>query len=196
VKVLLSAFEPFGDKTENASELLINLLNVTEAQKVVLPVDYQEAFSCLQASVLDVEPDVVLALGEAAARERLCFEWYALNVQSAKLTDNQGVLFLDQAIYEDSPASLQSSWNFSELKAVLARREEIELSYHAGTYVCNRLFYELLSKETQLGVKTAFIHVPTFDKAGSDRLSLEAAAGALQKFIDHLMEDPKCLYSV
>ena len=54
------------------------------------------------------------------------------------------------------------------------RREEIPawLSLSAGAYVCNDLYYHLLSHEEELGFRGLFIHVPDTQHLDADRAAL------------------------
>jgi pyrrolidone-carboxylate peptidase len=66
-RVVVTAFEPFGGKTINSSEVILRKIKNAD-EKIVLPVDYNLAWSKL-AEKLDPRPDKLIMLGEYKGKE-------------------------------------------------------------------------------------------------------------------------------
>ena len=68
MKILVTAFEPFGGETLNASQEALRLAGATagaDIVKLILPVMFGESARLLEAAVQREAPDAVLCLGEA-----------------------------------------------------------------------------------------------------------------------------------
>ena len=64
-----------------------------------------------------------------------------------------------------------------------------KLSYSAGTYVCNDIFYRLLYHHRGSGVQVGFIHVPFLPqqaKVGQPSMALEEMVRGLEAVISSL----------
>jgi pyrrolidone-carboxylate peptidase len=66
-RVVVTAFEPFGGRTINSSEVILKKIKNAD-EKIVLPVDYDLAWSKL-AEKLDPRPDKLIMLGEYKGKE-------------------------------------------------------------------------------------------------------------------------------
>ena len=125
-------------------------------------------------TVLDLHrPALVLAVGQAGGREALCLERVAINVQDARIPDNDGAQPIDRPAVEGGPAA-----HFTGLpvKACVAALRDAGLkaavSNTAGTFVCNHLFYALMHAAGPRGIRAGFLHVPVLPT------QQEALAGA------------------
>ena len=94
MKVLLTSFDPFGAEPQNSSLELLRLLpdrlEDISLVKEVLPTQFVEAPRRLQELLNDVEPDLLLLLGQAGGRKQVHFERVAINCMSARIPDNAG----------------------------------------------------------------------------------------------------------
>jgi pyroglutamyl-peptidase len=182
--VLLTGFEPFGDRTENASELAARALDgrVVAGRTIVgrvLPVSFAGATPALRALLRDVDPELVICTGEAD-RPAVCVERIAINVADARIRDNAGAQPIDEPIEPDGPAA---RWSTLPLKpivaAIAARGVAVAVSETAGTFVCNHVFYGLMHALAQRpGVRGGFVHVPTQMAHADIVTALEAAIAA------------------
>lgn len=188
MKILLSAFEPFAERTENVSQMLLNHFksqNLIDA--VVLPVSYKDAPICLFEKIEQMKPKVVIALGESAQSKEMNIELAALNISHAEIADNQGVVLQNERIDEEQDMALLSDWNPGPInRFILESDYPIKISYQAGTYVCNHLYFKLLSHSKSTNYSAGFIHCP----ADLNRLSLEKQVFALNAFIQFIKETP------
>lgn len=165
MRILITAFEPFGGKAKNASGEVLRLLPEQfvghSAVKILLPVIFQQAAD----RVLSQPADIIFLLGEAGGRETVTPETTARNFRSARIPDNAGRQPQPQQILPDGPETIRTRIPAESI--VEQMRSEglpIALSHDAGAYVCNETFF-LTSAGTNVPVD--FIHVPANpEKAG------------------------------
>ena len=186
MKLLLTGFEPFGGREVNSSWQLVQKINLTslEIKKQQVPVDYNLAWASLAEAA--GEADVVVCVGESSKAQSLQFEWDAQNIQDATIADNSGALLGHKIIEANQPQCLISQFDKSKVLSFFSDQPSWSLSYYAGTYVCNRLYFDGLNAFEGTGKKVAFVHCPLFDKGGEQVLSLDHAAEALSEFLEAL----------
>lgn len=165
--VLVTGFEPFGGETVNPSWEVVSQLegSIIDHSRVVtrqLPCVFGESLSVLNAAIDELNPLVVIAVGQAGGRVDVTLERVAINVDDARIPDNRGQQPIDVAIVPGGPAA----W-FTRLPikaTVAAMREQgipASVSQTAGTFVCNHVMYGLLDKISEnADVKGGFIHIP------------------------------------
>jgi len=168
-KVLVTGFEPFGGERLNPSWEVVKQLEDLElsgARIVIrqLPCVFGKAIEALNVAIDEVDPVMVIAVGQAGGRADFSVERVAINVDDARIADNEGNQPVDQPIVSDGPAAY-----FSQLpiKAIVNGLREAGIpaavSQTAGTYVCNHVMYGLLHRLAQPSckvVKGGFIHIP------------------------------------
>lgn len=66
MRLLVTAFEPFGGEAENPTMEIIDRLHGVET--ILLPVSFTEAPRLAVAKIKEYQPDAVIALGQAKAR--------------------------------------------------------------------------------------------------------------------------------
>ena len=178
MKVLVTGFEPFGGETVNPAYLAVCLLpdEIEGAQiiKKEIPTAFYESRQKLKTVIQELKPDMVLCIGQAGGRADITMEKVAINLIEAGIADNNGIQPMDEAIDSKGPVAYFSNL---PLKAMV---EEIRksgipasISYTAGTYVCNYLFYCLLHEiaRTNPQMSGGFIHVPFATQQGIDKNS-------------------------
>ncbi len=152
--ILVTGFEPWGKHKRNPSGELAQ-----EVGGVVLPTEYRASERALLAAVRKHRPRAVVMLGLAETRKKLSVEMVALNVDHADIPDNARDRRQSRRIGR-GPLALETRLPAKRLVAALkAARVPVALSYHAGTFCCNHVFYVALSK---LRVPCGFVHVPLF----------------------------------
>jgi pyroglutamyl-peptidase len=196
MRVLLTAFEPYGQWEINASwEALIALLSERGASPNVVtrryPVDLARLRSRIETD-LSQGIDAVLHLGQAPGISELHLEAVALNVAGVGVLENQEY----RAIVEGAPIAYRTRlpighWA-NELNSIGI---PASVSYHAGTYLCNAAMY--LShhwfERRQERPLVGFIHLPlTPEQVGSNGnagacMSTQQTSRAIGHVIDRIL---------
>ena len=164
-KILISGFEPFGGEEINPSwEAVLALpseIGEYAIDKLRLPVAFGEAAEIVIEVAEKTKPDVILCIGQAGGRSAITPELVAINLRHASIPDNKGNQPKDEAIIPDGNAAYFSTLPM-RLIAESINKADIasQLSYSAGTYVCNDLLYTLLSRFDGSNIRVGFIHVP------------------------------------
>ncbi|EKO3591844.1 MULTISPECIES: pyroglutamyl-peptidase I [Vibrio] len=165
-KVLLTGFEPFGEDSLNPSQALLNAkeqLHVTGVEVIgcVLPVVRYQAAEVAINAIKTHQPDLVLMFGQASGRAAITPERVAINLDDYRIADNAGHQPIDEAIIADGPAAYFTTL---PVKAMVEDLQQAgiaaEVSYSAGTFVCNHLFYAVQHYLSQHDIPSGFIHIP------------------------------------
>lgn len=167
MKVLITGFEPFGGDKINPSLEAVNMLeeNIAGAEivKASLPVVFGKSIQVLEELIKKENPEIVICVGQAGGRFEISIERVAINIDDARISDNEGNQPVDESIFKDGEAAY-----FTKLP-IKAMMEEIRggnipaaVSNTAGTYVCNHIMYGLLYliDKKYPKIKGGFIHVP------------------------------------
>jgi len=187
VKILLTAFEPFDERSTNASMLLLEQLEESsDTNKVILPVTYDTKVLEEVIHTYD-QYDLVIHFGEAANRKKISLEQIALNRQGATIKDNLGVFKKDEIILGKGPLAFETKIDLKSI-ANKANCPFLEISYHAGTYICNLVYYTSLNyiQNQHLKTKCLFIHCPLF---GESTVDLVEAKEVINGIINHIKKD-------
>jgi pyroglutamyl-peptidase len=186
VKILVTGFEPFGgDRLNPSAEAARNLPRRVGGARVVtavLPVVYGVSLAMLKRMVALEHPDVVICMGLAGGRSRLSFETRAVNVNEARIPDNDGRQPRGEEIHRGGPASLPPTLPLRTLTRGLRRRGiPVELSPSAGTFLCNHVFYGLMDHVhlEEPSLMGGFVHVPWMteqlrEHGGAPAMSLDS----------------------
>lgn len=164
--ILLTGFEPFGTHTENPSRDIVRAVGARWAEPEpletrVLPVQYDAAGTAIVALVDKLRPRAVLMLGLADSAPRPRLERIALNIDDADIADNAGIIRRGVPIRKDGPLALRTRLNIGEMQAQLGENGlTVDLSNHAGAYICNHTYYEALHCTAEDGPPCLFMHVP------------------------------------
>lgn len=179
MSVLLTGFEPFGGDALNSSwELARRLDGLDGIRAVQLPCRFAHSLQALDAALAHGRPRLVLALGQAASRPLLSFERVALNWVDARIADNDGLQPIDEPVLPGAPAAHFSTLPIKAMaQAVRGSGVPAEISYSAGSFVCNQVFFGLQHRlRRRRGVRSGFLHVPALGGA----LSLDALVHAVR----------------
>ncbi len=167
MKVLITAFEPFGGETINpALQAVKQLPNKSDGHEIVtlaVPTVFNRSIDLLLQHIAKQKPDIVICVGQAGGRFAISPEVVAINKDDARIADNAGNQPNDRKIISDGPTAYFSSLpNKAIVKALQAANIPAQLSYTAGTFVCNHLFYGLMHaiECDYPNMRGGFIHVP------------------------------------
>jgi len=166
VKALVTGFEPFGGERLNASREAVSRLHsrigALAIATATLPTSYARSHVALDAAMAREDPDVVLCVGEAGDRGMLCVERIAVNLQDARIPDNDGAQPDDVPVVAGGPAACFATLPVkAAVRALQAAGLAAAASTGAGTFVCNHVFYRLLHRAPGgKRVMAGFLHVP------------------------------------
>lgn len=183
MKALVTGFEPFAGEDVNASlEAVrrlpprIGTLDIVTAE---LPTSYARSHATLEAAIARARPQIVLCVGQAGERAALCVERIAVNLQDARIADNDGATPIDAPVIAGGPAAYFATLPVKAAVAALqAAGLPAEASNSAGTFVCNQVFYGLmhLAAAGKHRFRGGFLHVPSVHKDAAQQSSLSAMA--------------------
>jgi pyroglutamyl-peptidase len=193
--ILVTAFEPYDRWQANSSWLtLVQLTQSLPAEPAITtrlyPVDFAAVKERL-ANDLRMGHDYAIHLGQAPGSTRLQLEAIAVNVggSSTQSPDQFRPLVEGGPIAYRSPLPL-ADW------AVRLRAANIpaQVSYHAGTFLCNATLYFscYLAERMGLATKAGFIHLPLDPSQTAEQavdlasIPAETSARALRTIIDDL----------
>ena len=163
-KVLLTGFEPFGKATSNPSAEIVKQISGDNIVTAILPVAYAQSAERLLALIAEHNPDVVISLGQAEGRTQITPEKVAINLDDARLADNEGVMRNDVKILQDGPDAYFSTLPLKEIvEAVKDAGVPAAVSLSAGAFLCNHIFYIAQNKFAGTSVRSGFVHVPLMD---------------------------------
>lgn len=173
MKILVTAFDPFGGDKVNASAAALRLLpprsGALEIDTAELPTSYARSLPALEAAIARADPAIVLCVGQAADRPTLCVERVAVNLQHARMPDNDGAQPAEVPVVAGGPAAYLATLPVRAAVAALRAQElPAQLSMSAGTFVCNHVFYGLmrLAEARRHVFRGGFLHVPALARAG------------------------------
>ncbi len=192
MKILLTAFEPFGGESINAAQEAAALVNGTIAGarivKMDVPVVFGKCVDAVAAAICRERPDAVLCLGQAGGRADLTPERVAINLDDARIPDNEGNQPVDQTIFPDgAPAYFSTLPVKAMVRAIREAGLPARVSNTAGTFVCNHLMYGTLYHLARSwpGVRGGFMHLPLLHEQARQRpetpsLSVEETAAGIE----------------
>ncbi len=165
-RILLTGFEPFHEYKINSSWSLVdsfkNSTSDFESIKLLLPVEFKAVSNLVPEILMQYQPDIVLAFGQCTG-DSIRIERVALNIDDARIADNNGYTPANESIHADGKNAYFSTLPIKVIQqAVAAKNIPVVISNSAGTYVCNHLFYELLywCDKLSLPTKIGFVHLP------------------------------------
>lgn len=168
LRVLLTGFQPFGGESINPSYEAIKQLDIhrlpCELYVMELPVVFYEASRLIIDKMHEVDPDIIIMVGQAGGRKEISVERVAINLDDSSIPDDRGVSPQDDPISLFGPTAYFSTLPTKLIVSSLHEKHiPAKLSYSAGTYLCNHIFYSVMheldvSQKNQ--VHAGFIHVP------------------------------------
>ncbi len=192
MKILITGFEPFGEEKINPSleavKAVANHINTAEIVKMELPTVFYKSLQVLEEGIKLHNPQVVICVGQAGGRSEITPERVAINIDDARIKDNEGNVPIDQVIYKQGENAYFSNL---PIKAMVKNMQEngipASISNSAGTFVCNHVMYGLLYliDKKYSDIKGGFIHVPfipaqVINKRGVPSMSLDMIVEGLE----------------
>jgi pyroglutamyl-peptidase I len=180
MKLLLTAFTPFdGEKINPALEAVKlvkdkigNLLIVN----LEVPTVFGKSIDTVREAIEREKPDFVLSIGQAGGRAEITPERVAINLNDARIPDNEGNQPIDEPVFPDGENAYFSTLPVKAMVEAI-RKEGLpsSLSNSAGTYVCNHLMYGVLYYlDKRPVIKAGFIHVPYIPEQTKNKKEMPA----------------------
>lgn len=204
MKILVTGFEPFGGEKVNPAYEAVKLLPTSIAGAQIIRLKIPTVFSRCAPAVEDeiraCRPDAVLCTGQAGGRACVTVERVAINLADARMPDNAGEQPVDEPVCPDGPAAYFAT---VPVKAIVQNIRvhgiPCQLSYSAGTYVCNYMMYALLHMAAcrYPHIRAGFLHVPFADgqavnrPGGTPSASLPVLAKALEYAVEAIVNNPE-----
>jgi pyroglutamyl-peptidase len=171
-RVLLTGFRPFGKAEVNPTQRLTEAVAAAAepfagvaVRAVVLDTDYTRCEEQFRQAVAGFAPTSILSFGLHMGTDEIRLERIAVNVDDAAVADTGGNRRDGQPIVAGGPVGYWSTLPLEAMRQALEAADiPVAMSNHAGTYVCNHLFYFGRHwTETQgWDIRMGFIHVPPF----------------------------------
>ncbi|MCZ6944878.1 pyroglutamyl-peptidase I, partial [Bacillus mycoides] len=174
--VLVTGFDPFGGESINpAWEVAKSLHEKTIGEYKIIskqvPTVFHKSIRVLKEYIEELSPEMIICIGQAGGRPDITIERVAINVDDARIADNEGNKPVDVQIVEEGPIAY---WSTLPMKAIVKKlREEgipASVSQTAGTFVCNHLFYGLMHEleKHDKKIKGGFVHIPFLPEQASN----------------------------
>jgi len=201
MKALVAGFDPFGGEAINpafeAIKKMENQIGPCEVVKVEMPTVFRRSLEVLEVAIASEKPDIVICVGQAGGRFELSLERVGINLDEARIPDNDGQKPLGTPIMEDGENAYFSTLpNKAILKEMTENHVPAVLSYTAGTYVCNHVLYGLMYmiNKKYPDIRGGFIHVPYLPqqvlfKKNTPFMSLEMITKGLELAVKATVEN-------
>jgi len=208
-RILLTGFEAFGSTPHNPAEAVARALDAKRVAGAVIasrvvPNTFFECIDFVANAIGEVEPDVVVMMGEYGGRATITVERIAQNLNDSTrygLADNAGRAMQDELTVPGGPAAYYSTLPIRAMvEAVREAGIPAEISDAAGTFCCNHLMYGILHHvETKgLPIRAGWIHLPHLppvaalpENLGAPSMSLQTAAAGVEAAIRAIVEHPE-----
>ena len=183
-KILVTGFDPFGGATVNPSWQAVKALPAQIGDFAVhalqIPTVFGKAAEAALEAAEQLQPDVILCVGQAGGREAVTPERIGVNIRDARIADNAGNQPKGAMVAEDGPAAYFATVPVETMaQAIRDGGILATVSNSAGAFVCNDVLYSLLHHFAGTQVKVGFIHVPYLPEQGSPSMELEQITRAL-----------------
>ncbi len=163
-KAIITGFVPFHIFSRNPAQTIAEHLGKRldiEVLSIILPVEYGKARGILRTAFREESPDLVISFGLNGKISHIALEEIAVNIRGSDIPDNTGKLQKGEPISEDGTLAYRSSLPIVGIREKLrSERIPVKISYSAGVYLCNEIFYTVMQWCEESGAKGGFIHVP------------------------------------
>lgn len=179
MKILVTGFDPFGGESINpAIEAVKNLpdkIKDADIIKLEIPTVRYKSLDKIKEKIEEVNPDVVLSIGQAGGRSAISIERVGINIDDFRIGDNEGNSPVDEKVYEDgNDAYLLSLPIKAMVENVRKHNIPAEISNTAGTFVCNHVAYGVAYFKDKYfpGLRTGFIHIPFLPEQVTNKVNM------------------------
>lgn len=197
-KILLTGFEAYGHTPQNPAESVSRALDgkrIDAAEIIgrVVPNTFFECIEVVRDSIAELEPQIVVMMGEYGGRATITVERIAQNLNDSTrygLADNSGRKLRGQCTIPGGPAAYYTTLPIRAM--VKAMRESgipADISDTAGTFCCNHLMYGVLHHihSSALQIRAGWIHLPHLpqvaalpENLGAPSMSVETSSRGVE----------------
>ncbi len=195
-RILITGFAPFGGFSENPSQWIAQepwkTADAEEIYTHVLPVSASKIPETLFQLLDQIQPSICLHFGLASQASQVRIERIAINLLDMRIPDNDGIQHTDKSILESGETAY-----FSTLpcRTILTQLHQsgvpAELSYSAGTFICNQAMYLSLhyAMRKRVPKQSGFIHIPNTPEqaalhSGTSSIHYDTLKRAVRVIID------------
>lgn len=208
MKVLITGFDPFGGEAINPALEAVKKLpeNIAGAEviKLEIPTVFRKSLEKIEEAIIKHNPDIVISVGQAGGRFGVTPERVAINMDDARIEDNEKNQPIDLPIFEDGENAYFTNLPIKAMvKAMHENGIPGAVSNSAGTFVCNHVMYGVLYMidKKYPNMKGGFIHVPyipaqVVTKANMPAMSIDDIAKGLELCIKAAVENDKDVKAV
>ncbi len=192
----MTGFDPFGGETVNPASRAVSKLTgkAIQGYQIItkeIPTVFGKSALAVEQAIREFSPSFVISVGQAGGTHAIRVERLAVNIDDARIPDNEGSRPIDSAIAADGPIAYWSTLPVRKIvNALNNNKVPAFVSYTAGTYVCNHVFYATshFVAANRLPIKVGFIHVPylpeqVIDKPPLPSMSEEMIVQALETIV-------------
>ena len=182
--LLITGFDPFGGESVNPSWLAVSRLpekiGAYTVHKMEIPTVFGEAAAKVLEKAVEIQPELILCVGQAGGRSAVTPERIAVNIRDARIADNAGNQPQGEFVATDGPAAYFSTIPVVKMaEAIRNAQIPATVSNSAGAFVCNDVLYILLHHYHGSTTRVGFIHVPYLPEQGNPSLPLHQTVAAL-----------------
>lgn len=174
--ILITGFDPFDQETINPAFEAIKLLpdQILNGRiiKLEVPTQFKKGPQVVIEAIHQYQPDIIMCIGQAGGRSMITPEFVAINHAHARICDNTGEQPLQKKVDQKGPDAYFSTLPVYKMVDALNQQDiPANVSYSAGTFVCNTLMYKVLHtiKINHVDAIAGFIHVPFIEKQVQDK---------------------------
>lgn len=210
MKIIVTGFDPFGGEVMNPAWKAVKALpdSILDAKiiRLEIPTVFEKSAQIVQQAIEKEQPDVVIHVGQAGGRFCVTPERIAINLDDARIPDNEGNQPIDQVIQAKGPAAYFSTLPVKAMvEAIKKAGLPAAVSNSAGVFVCNHIMYQTLHfiHQKAQNIQAGFIHVPyipqqVLDKPNQPCMNLADITRSLEKAIEAVIHfqgqsDLKCI---
>lgn len=206
MKILVTGFDPFGGEPINPALEAVKKLpkQIGDAEVITLeiPTVFGKSLEKIEEAIETYKPDVVLSIGQAGGRFGITPERVAINIDDARIEDNEGNQPVDTSVYQDGENAYFTNLPVKAMVVEMVKAGlPASLSNTAGTFVCNHVMYGVLYMihKKYPHMRGGFIHVPYIpqqvaSKPNTPSMAIEDITRGLEicvRVISEVQEDLK-----
>lgn len=213
-KVLLTGFEAYGYTPINPAESVARalegaLVGDVEIVSRIVPNTFFKCIDFVTAAIEEVQPELVVMMGEYGGRSMVTVERLAQNLNDGTrygLTDNAGQSLQGDLTAAEGPVAYYATLPLRAMvKAMRDAGVPADISDAGGTFCCNHLMYGVLHylAQKQSAIRAGWIHLPFLpavaaleENLGAPSMSVETAVAGVKMAIQAALDHPEDLNEV